>query len=276
MAITTKQEFIDYTFRRLGAPVIQINVDPEQAEDRLEESLIYLYDRHYDFNERAQFVVPVTAQNVANKSFDTTTFGYAVGASGVTSASTGITGYWPAANDIRTVTKIYSPSGQPGDYMFDLRYQMTLFDFFGLYFNQSGYPQGPMASFMESMQYISLINDVFNYPHSFTYTKTTNRLFVEADWTKLTENSYLMIEAYVKMNPDYFPLMWQDYFFQRHYCALLKKQWAQNLMKFSGIPLPGGASINAGALMSEAMRELEMIEQQLTKTHELPPDPMIG
>ena len=60
MAITTKQEFIDYTFRRLGAPVIQINVDPEQAEDRLDESLLYLYDRHYDFNERAQFVVPVT------------------------------------------------------------------------------------------------------------------------------------------------------------------------------------------------------------------------
>lgn len=276
MAITTKQEFIDYTFRRLGAPVIQINVDPEQAEDRLDESLLYLYDRHYDFNERAQFVVPVTAQNVTNKYFDTTTFGYAIGAAGVTSASTGVTGYWPAAGDIRTISKIYSPSGQPGDYMFDLRYQMTLFDFFGLYFNQSGYPQGPMASFMESMQYVSLINDVFNYPHAFTFTKTTNRLFVEADWTDLTTNSYLMVEAYVKMNPDYFPLMWQDHFFQRHYCALLKKQWAQNLMKFSGIPLPGGASINAGALMSEAMRELEMIEQQLTKTHELPPDPMIG
>ena len=153
MAITTRQEFIDYTFRNLGAPVIQINVDPEQAEDRLDESLEYMQERHFDFNQRAQFIVPVTAANLTNQYFDVTTFGYAVGAQGVTSASTGVTGYWPAAGDIVSISKVYSPSSQVGDYMFDLRYQMTLFDFFGLYFNQGGLVQGPMATYMESMSY---------------------------------------------------------------------------------------------------------------------------
>ena len=73
MAITTRQEFIDFTYRRLGAPVIQINIDSEQAEDRLDESLEYMHERHFDFNERAQFVVPITPTIIANKYFDVST-----------------------------------------------------------------------------------------------------------------------------------------------------------------------------------------------------------
>jgi hypothetical protein len=276
MAISTRQEFIDYTFRKLGAPVIQINVDPEQAEDRLDESLEYMQERHFDFNQRAQFVVPVGVTASVNQYLDVSTFGYAVGAQAVTSASTGVTSYWPAANDIVSVTKVYSPSDQVGDYMFDLRYQMTLFDFFGLYFNQGGLAQGPMATYMESMQYISLINDVFNYPVSYTYTKSTNRLFLETQWSDLEAGNYVMIEAYVKVDPDYYPKAWDDRIFKRHYAALLKKQWAQNLLKFSGMPLPGGAQLNAPAIMQEAVRELAEIEQMLTKVYENPIDPMIG
>jgi hypothetical protein len=276
MSITTRQDFIDYTYRRLGAPVIQINVDAEQAEDRLDESLEYMHERHFDFNERAQFIVPVSSINITNKYFDTSNFGFAVGAQGVTSASTGITGYWPAASDIRTITKVYKPSNTVGDYMFDLRYQMTLFDLFGLYFNQGGLSQGPMASYMESMSYLQLINDVFNYPVSYTYTRTTNRLFLETEYAKLVAGSYMMVEAYVQVNPEYYSKIWGDRIFQRHYSAMLKKQWAQNLMKYSGMPLPGGAQLNAGAMMADAIRELDAIEAMLLKTQELPVDPMIG
>jgi len=276
MAIASKQEFIDYTFRKLGAPVIQINVDPQQAEDRLKESLEYMHERHFDFNERAQFVVPVTAANISQKYFDVSTFGYAVGAQGVTSSDSGLTAYWPAASDIRTITKVYSPNSTVGDYMFDLRYQMTLFDFFGLYFNQGGLSQGPMATYMESMQYLSLIEDVFNYPVSYTYTKSTNRLFLEKQKSKEQSINFLMVEAYVQVNPDYYPAVWNDRIFQRHYAALLKKQWAQNLIKFAGIPLPGGAQLNAPAILQEASRELDAIEIMLLKTQELPVDPLIG
>lgn len=276
MAIASKQEFIDFAFRKLGAPVIQINVDPQQAEDRLQESLEYMHERHFDFNERAQFVVPVTSANISQNYFDVSTFGYAVGAQGVTSSDSGLTAYWPAAADIRTITKVYSPSSTVGDYMFDLRYQMTLFDFFGLYFNQGGLSQGPMATYMESMQYLSLIEDVFNYPVSYTYTKSTNRLFLEKQKSKEQSINFLMVEAYVQVNPEYYPAVWNDRIFQRHYAALLKKQWAQNLIKFAGMPLPGGAQLNAPAIMQEASRELDALEAMLLRTQELPIDPLIG
>jgi hypothetical protein len=276
MPPTTRQDFIDYCYRSLGAPVIQINVDPQQAQDRLDEALEYMYERHFDFNQRALYLYQITQNDIDSRYFDTTTFGNAVGAQPKYDPSTGLTGSWPLATDIRTISKVYRPSDVSGDYMFDLRYQMTLFDFFGLYFNQGGLSTGPMASYMESMSYLKLVNDVFNYPVSFTYTKTTDRLFLDLDYTQLIPGSYMMVEAYVQIDPNQYEKVWADRVFKKYYVALLKKQWAQNLMKFAGVPLPGGAQLNSAAMMAEAVNELNQIEMMLLKTQELPPDPMIG
>ena len=276
MAATTRQEFIDYCFRSLGAPVIQVNIDSQQAEDRLDEALEYMYERHFDFNQRALFLYQITQNDINNKYFDTTTFGSAVGAQPKYDPIAGVTSDWPLATDIRTITKVYRPSDVSGDYMFDLRYQLTLFDFFGLYFNQGGLSTGPMANYMESMSYLKMVNDVFNYPVSYTYTKTTDRLTLDTDVGKLISGSYLLVEAYVQIDPNQYQKVWQDRVFKKYYTALLKKQWAQNLMKFAGVPLPGGAQLNAAAIMAEAVNELNTIEVTLTKTQELPPDPLIG
>jgi hypothetical protein len=218
----------------------------------------------------------ISQSDVANKYFDTTTFGSAVGAQPKYDPTTGVTGDWPLATDIRTITKVYRPSDVSGDYMFDLRYQLTLFDFFGLYFNQGGLNIGPMANYMESMSYLKLVNDVFNYPVSYTYTRTTDRLTLDMDNSTLIPGSYLLVEAYVQIDPNQYQKVWQDRVFKKYYTALLKKQWAQNLMKFAGVPLPGGAQLNAAAIMAEAVNELNTIEVMLTKTQELPPDPLIG
>jgi hypothetical protein len=275
MPINTRQDFIDYCFRELGSPVVQINVDPQQAEDRLDEALEYMYERHFDFNQRALFLYQITNEDIQRKYFETTAFGEALGAKGITFAD-GSTGSWPIATDIRTITKVYRPSDVAGDYMFDLRYQLTLFDFFGLYFNQGGMQTGPMAQYMESMSYLKLVNDVFNYPMSYTYTKTTDRLFLDADYSSFVPGSFMLLEAYVQIDPNQYPKVWNDRIFKKYFVALLKKQWAQNLIKFSGVPLPGGAVLNAPAIMQEAVGELNYIENLLTKTQELPPDPLIG
>jgi len=275
MPPTTRQEFIDYCFRSLGAPVIQVNIDTQQAEDRLDEALEYMYERHFDFNHRALFLYQIQEQDIARRYFDTAQFGQAVGAKIVTLEG-GNTAAWPIASDIRTITKVYRPSDISGDYMFDLRYQLTLFDFFGLYFNQGGMQTGPMAQYMESMSYLKLVNDVFNYPCSFTFSRTTQRLFLDLEVSKMIAGSYLLVESYVQIDPSEFERVWNDRVFKKYYTALLKKQWAQNLMKFAGVPLPGGAQLNAAAIMAEAVNDLNQIEQSLLKTQELPPDPLIG
>ena len=45
---TSRQQHIDYCLRNLGAPVLQINADPEQLEDRVDEALQYYRDYHFD------------------------------------------------------------------------------------------------------------------------------------------------------------------------------------------------------------------------------------
>jgi hypothetical protein len=235
-----------------------------------------MYERHFDFNQRALFLYPIQQQDKNRQYFDTSTFGNALGAQLVTEAD-GSTGYWPTASNIRTVTKVYAPANAvTGDYMFDLRYQLTLFDFFGLYYNQSGTPSGPIAAYMESMSYVKLVEDVFNYPMSYTYTRTTDRLFLDTDYTKLITGNLLFVETYVQIDTEKYPKVWNDRVFKKYYTALLKKQWAQNLIKFSNVPLPGGASLNAPAILSEANRELGEVELFLTRTQELPVDPLIG
>lgn len=272
---TTKQEFIDYCLRTLGAPVLQINLDPQQVEDRLEEALEYMHERHFDFNQRALFAYKLTSQDIVNRYINTTALGNAIGAQQRTLAN-GSTEMWPKATDIRTISKVFAPNASVGDYMFDLRYQLTLFDFFGLYYNQSGTPMGPIASYMESMSYVKLVNDVFNYPMSFTYTRTTDRLFLDTDFTKLQAEGYMMIEAYVEVDTDLYEKVWKDRIFQRYFTAMLQKQWGQNLIKFAGVPLPGGAQLNAAAILNQANAELKEIELMLTKTQELPVEPQIG
>ncbi len=46
--ITTRSQFRDYCLRRLGHPVIQINVDDDQVEDRIDDALAFFNDYHYD------------------------------------------------------------------------------------------------------------------------------------------------------------------------------------------------------------------------------------
>ena len=49
---TNRKEFTEYCLRRLGWPVIEINVDEQQVDDRIDDALQYYYDYHYDGNEK--------------------------------------------------------------------------------------------------------------------------------------------------------------------------------------------------------------------------------
>lgn len=52
MAVTTRQGLIDYCLRELGEPVVEINVDDSQIEDRVDEALDFFHLYHYDGIEK--------------------------------------------------------------------------------------------------------------------------------------------------------------------------------------------------------------------------------
>ena len=263
---TNRDEFIAYCRRALGEPVIAVNVGATQADDRLNDCLDYLSEKHFDFVHRALFNHKLTDTEITSGYINTDNFGAALGA----------TGGWPSGTDILTITKVYPITSTVGDYIFDLRYQLSMQDFFGIFFNQGVAPYGALANYEMARSYISTIENTFSYPCSFTFSKATSRLFLETGKDRLKAGGYVLFEAYVALDVTKYPKIWKDRIFKRYYTATLKKQWAQNLMKFAGVPLPGGASLNAPALMTDALREIQEIEDTITKMYEPPPDMLIG
>ena len=49
---TTKADFKEFCLRKLGKPVIDINVSTEQVDDRVDEALSYYNDYHFDGVEK--------------------------------------------------------------------------------------------------------------------------------------------------------------------------------------------------------------------------------
>ena len=120
--ITSKDGLINYALRKLGAPVIEINVDREQAEDRLDEALQFFQERHFDGVERVYFSHQLTADDITNRFILTNTL----------ATPQGFPSGGPTGNDIVSISKVFQFGPLKGVAMFDVRYQMALSDYFGI------------------------------------------------------------------------------------------------------------------------------------------------
>lgn len=69
---TTREEFKQYCLRNLGHPVIEVNVDDEQLDDRVDEALAYYKDYHFDGSAKYYFKYQVTANNRNDAVYDVT------------------------------------------------------------------------------------------------------------------------------------------------------------------------------------------------------------
>ena len=58
--------------------------------------------------------------------------------------------------------------------------------------------------------------------------------------------------------------------------SLIKRQWGQNLMKFTGVKLPGGVEFNGRQIYDDGQREIDEIRAKMLSTYELPPLDLIG
>ena len=70
---TTKQELIDFCLRKLGAPVLEINVDDEQLDDLADDAIQLFNERHFDGVERMYLKHQFTADDVSRGQAKATT-----------------------------------------------------------------------------------------------------------------------------------------------------------------------------------------------------------
>lgn len=312
----TRSEFKDYCLRRLGWPVIDINVDDDQIEDRIDDALSYFHDYHFDGTEKIYMKHRITQNDIDRKWIycpDVVTF---------------VTGIFPWDDSNASIN------------MFDLRYQLRLHDLYD--FTSVSY-----VSYEITMQHIRTLNLLFSGTPQFRFNRKLNKIFLDIDWSRdVTVGDYVIVECYRKLQPDSFTLsgtvngssgtktltgtntkfdqellegdiftissndfqvdkiispteielvsnlasniaseqmtisgisdVWNDRFLKAYATAKIKYQWGSNLSKFAGIQLPGGVTLDGPRIMQEALVEIEKLEEEMHSLNVLPGEIFLG
>ena len=276
----TRQQLIDYSLRKLGAPVLEINVDDDQIDDLVDDAIQLFQDRHFDGVERMYLKYELT-QNDIDRGRANETQG--VGITTTTATSTSIAGYGTTTNTfqessnfiqipdavigIEKVFKFDTNSISGG--MFSIKYQLFLNDLYR--FNSVDLLQYSMTK-----RYLEDIDFLLTTDKQVRFNKRQDRLYLDIDWGEKTKDTFLVLECYRALDPESFSQVYNDSFVKKYLTALLKKQWGQNLIKFQGVKLPGGIELNGRAIFEDGQRELEDIKQKMSSEYELPPLDCIG
>ena len=277
----TRAEFKEYCLRQLGAPVLEINIATEQCEDIIDDAIQYFHERHFDGVAQVYLNYKVTQDDIDR--------GKGAGQDGVsgittTSASTTINGqsiqfdyeensnYLEIPPEIIGVTKLWRFDGTniATNNMFSLKYQLWLND---IAFN---WGTTELLSYAMTRTYLSDIDFLLNTEKQIRFNQRMDRLYIDIDWEGMTVGDFFVIDCWRALDPADYARVWNDSFLKPYTVALMKRQWGQNLLKFTGVKLPGGVELNGRQIYDDAEKDLERIRDRMSETYELPPLDMIG
>jgi hypothetical protein len=276
----SRQELIDYCLRRLGAPVLEINVADDQIDDLVDDALQYFQERHFDGVERMYLKYQFTQDDIAR---GTAKNSNGVGLVTTTASSNNISGlgtitsqFYETSNFIQIpdsvigIEKIFRfDSSSISGGMFSIKYQLFLNDLY--YFNSIDLLQYSMTK-----TYLEDINFLLTTDKQIRFNKRQNRMYLDIDWGAQQVGDYIVIDCYRILDPNSFTEVYNDSFLKIYLTSLIKRQWGQNLIKFRGVKLPGGIELNGRELYEDAEKELESLRQRMATEYELPPYDFIG
>ena len=275
---STRQGLIDYCLRRLGAPVLEINIDDDQIDDLVDDAIQYFNERHFDGVERMYLKYKITQDDIdRGKASGTDGVGIVTTTGTSTIVGTATTfNYYENSNYIQVPDSVigiesifkFDTSTISGG-MFSIKYQLFLNDLY--YFNSVELLQYSMTK-----SYLSDIDHLLTTDKQVRFNKRQDRLYLDIDWKSQKEGSFIVLDCYRALDPASFTQVYNDSFVKKYLTALMKRQWGQNLIKFNGVKLPGGIELNGRQLYEDAERELDAIKQSMATEYELPPMDLIG
>ena len=304
----TRATFKDYCLRALGKPVIDVNVDEEQIEDRIDEAVQYFCQYHTDGIERMYLKYKVTADDKVrlrtNNDFTTSEPGtYADNIELEDATNTNLGGDQPSKGDlikedgtpihlegsnlvstkyeenqnylvipdnVISVINIFPLSDRANLNMFDVRYQLRLNDLYD-------FSSTSIVHYEMTMRHLDFLDHILVGEKPLRFNQLSNRLYIDMDWNEdIDADEYLIIECYRKLDPTSHSNIFDDIFLKRYTTALIKRQWGQNLSKFSGTAMLGGVTLNGPELFSTAIQEQRQLEDEIRSNYEEPPHIMQG
>ena len=267
---SSRQQLIDYSLRKLGFPVLEINVDDDQIDDLVDDALQYFQERHFDGVERVFLKHELTEANLETirTGITTTT---ATSGIGVTNPSfTETQNFLQLPDHVLGVEKVFKMDQSTiSSGLFNIKYQIFLND---LYY----YGALDLMNYAMVKTYLEDLSRLITPDVQLRFNKRKHRLYMDIDWEQVSNDTFLIIDCYRLVDPASASDVYNDWWLKRYLVATIKKQWGQNLMKFQGVMLPGGVSLNGRQIFDDAVREIEQIEYELKTEYELPPLDLIG
>lgn len=242
--VNSRQQLVDYCLRRLGAPVIEINVDEDQIEDRIDDALQFYQEYHADATMRMYVKYQLTQTDINNK-------------------------YITVTDNILYIKRILPLSNRSSSVnMFDVKYQLHLNDIYDLSYI------GDLVHYEMVQQYIALLDMSLNGLETISrYNRHMNRIYLDIDWeSDVKADDYVILECMTIVDPQQFSDIYNDMFLKQYATQLIKQQWGANLIKFEGMQLPGGVTLNGRQIYEDATAEIERIREQMQLNYELPVD----
>lgn len=237
----SRAEFKAYCLRKLGFPVIEINVDDDQVEDRIDEALKYYYDYHFDGSDKTYYSHLITDTDVTNR-------------------------YITLPENIIGAVRIFPIGfGSGAGNVFSMEYQLAL----GEWANLTN--DGGLVTYYLSREHLSLVQELLVGQKPIRYSRHRDRLQIDMHWESSLVGRYLIVEAYEIVDPDVFTDAWGDRWLANYATALIKRQWGANITKFSGMQLPGGVTYNGEKILDDATAEIKDLEARMAMEFSLPP-----
>lgn len=243
---TSRAEFKEHCLRRLGKPVIEINVDDDQVEDRIDEALKYYWDYHFDGTDMVYLSHQITADDKTNK-------------------------YVTVPENVIGAIEVFS-IGDPAirsDDMFNIRYQIALNDLYSL-------TSVSMIPFYMTMEHLSLVSEMLVGKQPIRYNRHKDRIYVDTNWDNMNVGEYLLFKVYEVVDPDVYTDVWSDRWLQQYTTALIKRQWGNHLTKFENVQLAGGLQYNGTKILDDAVQEINKLEDEMIISYSLPITDMVG
>jgi hypothetical protein len=249
-AITNRSQFKDYCLRRLGWPVIEINIDDEQIEDRIDDALQYWQDYHFDGLQKVYYIKRLQQADINQKYIDLSN---TTDAQGNPLEIIGITRIFPLQDSSASIN------------MFDLRYQLRLNELYD--FTSASY-----INYTLTQQHLRSLELMFSGEVPIRYQRHMQKLFIDWAWgtSEAPVGTVVIAESYAIINPDVYGMVWNDRWLKEYATALMKRSWGANLKKFNNLQLPGGVTLNGDKIYDEAFEEIKALEAQMQTEYGAP------
>jgi len=276
---SSRGELIEYVKRKLGAPVLEINVSDEQIEDLVDDAVQFFQERHFDGVIQTFLKYQITqedkergrAPNNTLVGLTTDTVTTTIAGQSKTFEFKENSNYLPIPPSVIGVNKLFHFDGSNSltNNMFSIKYQLFLNDIY--YWGST-----ELLTYSMTKSYLETIDFLLTTHKQIRFNKRQDRLYVDIDWESINVGDWIIIDCWRVLDPNTYSQVWNDSFLKQYLTALVKRQWGQNLIKFQGVRLPGGVELNGRQIYDDGQRELDALLEKMSTHYELPPLDLIG